>query len=163
MHTDAGSEPLTADEEEFLRALSRFLVYVPRVFMADLGREHGLSTSEYFTLMHVSEAPEGRVRMGDLASATALSLGAVTRVVKMLVGKGLLERRPSADDGRGFEAVLTQAGHSRLALARPAHLASVRSRIFDKLDGLDVRSGTLMLSRMSDDRLSPLPSTERRP
>ena len=162
MHTDVSPEPLSEDEEAFLRQLARCLVYVPRVFMADLGREHGLSTSEYFTLMHVSEAPEGRVRMGDLASSTALSLGAVTRVVKVLVGKGLLERRPSADDGRGYEAVLTPAGLSRLALARPAQLASVRTRIFDKLEGVDLRAGTLMLARMCDDSVSPLPTASAR-
>ncbi len=132
-----------------MRALARCLVYIPRVFMADLGREHGLSTSEYFVLMHLSESTDGRLRMGDLASATALSDGAVTRVVKALEGKGLVERRQSQADGRVTEAALTQAGHSRLALAYPAHLASVRRRIFDRIEGLDVAAGTQLLERLT--------------
>ena len=152
---DVGPEPLSPDEQDFLRALARALVFVPRVFMADLGRAHGLSTSEYFALMHVSEAPQGQLRMGDLAAATALSLGAVTRVVKLLEGKGLLERRPSTSDGRVHEAVLTEAGYERLARAEPAHVASVRRRIFDKLDGLDLRTCATVLSRISQDDATP--------
>lgn len=146
---EVSDRPLDPAEDDFLRALARTLVFIPRAFEADLGRAHGLSTSEYFALMHMAEAPNGRLRMGELASATALSLGAITRVVKLLEGKGLLERRPSVEDGRVHEAFLTDAGHARLAQARPAHVASVRRRIFDKLDGLDLRVCAEALSRIS--------------
>jgi DNA-binding MarR family transcriptional regulator len=112
--TGVEPEPLSDEQEEFLRALGRTLVFLPRVFMSDLGHEHDLSMSEFFTLMHLAETPDGRLRMGDVAAATALSLGAVTRVVKLLEGKGLVERTPSPTDGRVHEAVLTGAGRRRL-------------------------------------------------
>lgn len=146
-----GPEPLDEQELEFLHALARMLVYVPRVFEADLGRPHGLSSSEFFCLMHLSESPAGRLRMGDLAALSGLTLGAVTRVVKLLEGKGLVERNPSPDDGRGHEAALTRAGHGRLAEIRPAQVASVRRRLFAKLEGLDLPAATDLLSRISRD------------
>jgi DNA-binding MarR family transcriptional regulator len=153
--TDVDREPLSDEQEELLRALGRVLVFLPRVFMSDLGHEHDLSMSEFFTLMHLAETPGKRLRMGDVAAATALSLGAVTRVVKLLEGKGLVERRPSAADGRVHEAILTGAGRQRLDEALPAHLASVRSRIFDKFDGIDVSMCTTALSRMSEEEPQP--------
>lgn len=116
-----------------------------------LSDEHELSMSEFFTLMHLSETPRGRLRMGDVAAATALSLGAVTRVVKLLESKGLVERRPSVAEGRVHEAVLNEAGRQRLEKARPAHVESVRRRIFDKLEGFDLRMCTTALLRMSED------------
>ncbi|NTV38744.1 MAG: MarR family transcriptional regulator [Demequinaceae bacterium] len=147
---DVDPKPLGHEEEDLLRALARTLVFLPRAFIADLGREHDLSMSEFFTLMHLSEDPRARLRMGDIATATALSLGAVTRVVKLLEGKGLVERSPSAVDGRVHEAVLTEAGRRRLDGAHPAHVASVRRRILGKLDGIDVRMMTTALLRISE-------------
>jgi DNA-binding MarR family transcriptional regulator len=145
------SQPLSVEEEEFVRALARVVIYIPRVFEADLGRAEGFSTSEFFALMHLSESPGGRLRMGDLAARSALSLGAVTRVVKVLESKGLVERRPSPSDGRGYEAVLTEPGCSRLGQVRPAQVASVRRRVFDKLAGIDLQACTDLLSRISQD------------
>lgn len=153
--TEIDPGPLSDEQEEFLRALGRTLVFLPRAFIADLGQEHGLSMSEFFTLMYLSDAPQQRLRMGDVAAATALSLGAVTRVVKLLEGKGFVERKPNAADGRVHEAVLTEAGRERLGQARPAHLASVRRRIFDKVDGLDLSMCIAALSRMSEEESNP--------
>lgn len=150
---DAGAErqQLSADEEAFMHALARVVVFIPRAFQADLGRDEGFTTSEFFALMHLSESPSGRLRMSDLAACSALSLGAVTRVVKALEAKGLVERRPSPSDGRGHEAVLTEAGRSRLGQVRPTHVASVRRRVFDKLDGIDLRMCTDALARIGQD------------
>ncbi len=142
---------LTAAQDAFLRALARIVIYVPRTFEADLGRAEGFRTSEYFVLMHLSEAPGRRLRMGDLAAHTALSPGAVTRVVKVLEAKGLAERQLSALDGRGHDAVLTERGRLRLDQVRPAQLASVRLRIFDKLAGANLAACTEVLNRIGQD------------
>lgn len=144
-------EELSGEEAEFMRALTRVLVYVPRVFETDLGREAGLAPNEYFTLMYLSETPDGCLRMGEVAAKTALTLGAVTRVVTLLERKGLVERRRSPDDGRSTLATLTDAGRRRLEELRPAQVRSVRHRIFDKLTDVDLRPITTALARMSHD------------
>ncbi len=143
---------LSDQEEEFLRALARVLVFVPRVFASDLGREHGLSMSEFFTLMYLSESGGGRLRMGDLAARSSLTLGAMTRVVKLLEGKNLVARVPGVTDRRACEAVLTDFGRTRLMEMRPVLVASARRRIFDTFDGIDLRACTAALSRITEDR-----------
>jgi DNA-binding MarR family transcriptional regulator len=143
--------PLTAEEEAFLRAFARAILTVPRAFDADLLREQRMSLSEYSALMHLSEAPGRRLRMSDLAGAGALSLSGMTRIVNRLEGQGLVDRERSCSDGRGWNAVLTDAGLERLRQAWPTHLASVRRHVFDHLNDADSPAFTAALQRFAAD------------
>ncbi|WP_204358663.1 MarR family winged helix-turn-helix transcriptional regulator [Streptosporangium sp. 'caverna'] len=121
-----------------MRALSRVITVIPRVMDADLMREQRLPLSEYMALMWLSEAPHRRMRMSELAAACDLSLSGMTRVVTRLEAQGLVKRVKCAEDARGLNAVLTDAGLARLEQAWPTHLDSVRRHIIDHLDGLDL-------------------------
>ena len=48
--------------------------------------------------------------MGELAERLLLSRSGITRLVDRLQRQGLVERHRCSDDGRGFFAVLTDAG-----------------------------------------------------
>ena len=56
-----------------MRSLTRLLAVLPRRLDADLTRSTGLSATDYYVLVHLSEAPERRLRMTDLAAGAALS------------------------------------------------------------------------------------------
>jgi DNA-binding MarR family transcriptional regulator len=146
--------PLTGEEEAFIRAFARATVTVPRAFEADLMREQRMSLSEYFALMHLSENPGGRLRMSDLAAAAALSLSGMTRIVNRLEGAGLVRRERSADDRRGWHAVLTDAGLERLRQAWPTHLASARRHLFDHLAEVDLAAIAVALQQVAADSAS---------
>jgi DNA-binding MarR family transcriptional regulator len=141
--------PLAVEEEAFLRAWARAVLTVPRAFDADLLTAQGLSLSEYRTLMYLSESPNRRLRMSDLAVSCALSLSGITRIVSRLEGQGLVQRERCESDGRGYNAVLTDAGLKRLRGAWPTHLASVRRHMMDHLDGLDLPTVTDALQRFA--------------
>ncbi len=141
--------PLTADEEAFIRAFSRALLTVPRALDADLVREQRMSVNEYGALMHLSEAPGRRLRMSDLAATSALSLSGMTRIMDRLEGLGLVSRERCASDGRGMEAVLTDAGLERLRHAWPTHLHSVRRHVMDHLQALDLPAITAALEHFA--------------
>src|SRR3989441_4466252 len=134
--------PLSAGEEAFLRAWSRATLSVPRALDADLQAGQGMSLSEYTALMHLSEAPGRSLRMSDLASACALSLSGMSRIVSRLEAQRLVERERASCDGRGLNAVLTGAGLGRLRRAWPTHLASVRRHMMDHLGELDLPAVT---------------------
>ena len=155
--------PLTAEEEAFLRAFARAILTVPRAFDADLLREQRMSLSEYSALMHLSEAPGRRLRMSDLAGAGALSLSGMTRIVNRLQAQGLVHRERSCSDGRGWNAVLTDAGLQRLRQAWPTHLASVRRHMFDHLNDLDVPAFATALQRFAADTHCAQVQRERDP
>ena len=133
------SLPLTADEEAFWRAFLRAMTVVPRALEADLAA-HGLSLTDYCGLMHLSEAPGGRLRMSDLAGRCALSLSGTTRIVNRLEDEGLLRRERCEGDRRGWDAVLTEAGSARLRRVWPVHLTSVRRHVVSHVRDLDLPS-----------------------
>jgi DNA-binding MarR family transcriptional regulator len=142
---------LNAEEEAFFRAFARTLIAVPRAFDADLLREQGMSMNEYAVLMHLSEAPERRLRMSDLAAASALSLSGMTRIVSRLEAQGLVRRERCATDARGWLAVLTDAGLQRLRKAWPTHIASARRHIMDHLGDVDLPALTAALRHFATD------------
>jgi len=130
--------PLSPHEEALLRELGRVMIVLPRVIDTDMMREQRLPLSEYTTLMHLSEAPNRRMRMSELAATANLSLSGMTRIVTRLENQGLIERTRCDEDARGWNAVLTDAGLARLEEAWPAHLASARRHVFDHLEGTDL-------------------------
>lgn len=132
--------PLSPDEEAVVRSLSRVIYALPRVMDADLVREQRLPLIEYLTLMNLSEAPGRQMRMSDLAGACELSVSGMTRVVHRLENDGLVQRVKCAEDARGWNAVLTDAGLARLKEAWRTNLVSVRRHFLDHLEGLDLKA-----------------------
>ena len=143
-------EPLNVTEEVFWRALIRIVLSLPRRLDADLVRTVGITANEYMTLMHLSEAPARELRMADLANAAALSASRMTRLVDDLQARGLVTKRTSSEDARGNIAKLTPAGLAKLKKAWPAHLASVRDRVFDHVSPGTVRDAAKALSEIAE-------------
>ncbi len=136
---DEELQPLTEDEEAVVRALSRVIYALPRAIDADMMREQRMSLIEYLTLANLSEVPERKMRMSDLAAAVEMSLSGMTRLVTRLESQGLIERVKSSSDARGSNAILTDEGFRRLEAAWPSNLASVRRHFLDHLSGLDLK------------------------
>jgi MarR family transcriptional regulator, 2-MHQ and catechol-resistance regulon repressor len=95
---------------------------------------HGLSTVEFEVLLRLGRSPESRLRMSDLAAQTSLSTSGVTRVVDRLERDGLVRREACPDDRRGYFAVLTDEGATRLSAVLPGHLALVEEWFTGRLD-----------------------------
>lgn len=99
---------------------------------ADLSR-HGISSAEYEILSMVSEAPDMQMRMSALADLVVQSRSRVTHTAARLETRGLVQRRPSPDDGRGVELALTAEGREMLEWLAVVHLQSVREHFVDLL------------------------------
>ena len=95
----------------------------------------GLNLGDYQVLVFLSESPERALRMCDLAGRLQLSPSGLTRRLDGLVRSGLVERRGSDSDRRVMLAALTPKGVRRLEESAPIHVASVRRRMIDLLDG----------------------------
>jgi DNA-binding MarR family transcriptional regulator len=73
----------------------------------------------YEVLATVAEAPDQRMRMGDLAEALVITRGGLTKLVDRLVKAGLLERTFCETDRRVSYATLLPAGFNVLEEMRP--------------------------------------------
>ena len=87
----------------------------------------------YEVLSTVADAPEARMRMGDLAEAMVISRGGLTKLVDRLVKAGLLERTFCETDRRVSYATLMPAGDDLLAEMRPVVVAELRIAFEAKL------------------------------
>lgn len=90
------------------------------------------------TLTHLSEAPDKAMRMSELAEVSSLSLSGMTHIVTRLQAQGLVERLRSERDGRGWNAVLTDAGLARLNDAWPTYVTSVRKHLLEHLGDIEI-------------------------
>lgn len=97
----------------------------------DLREQHNLSMPEYEILVRLSEAEGRRMRMAVLADSVSHSRSRVTHTIARLEKAGLVERAPCLSDGRGVEAVITDAGTAALVAAAPTHVAGVRQLLLD--------------------------------
>jgi DNA-binding MarR family transcriptional regulator len=86
-----------------------------------LDAEERIAVTEFDVLITLDNAPGKAMRMTDLAGATMLSSGGMTRLVGRLEKRGFLLRTPDLDDARAFRATLTAAGEKKLADARVTH------------------------------------------
>ncbi|MER7958165.1 MarR family transcriptional regulator [Streptomyces sp. NPDC096030] len=80
-----------------------------------LGGLHGVSLSDFTALLHLRQAPGGRMRRVDLAEALGLTASGVTRGLAPLERIGLVMRETDARDARVAFAALTETGRERLA------------------------------------------------
>jgi DNA-binding MarR family transcriptional regulator len=106
---------------------------------ADLVAGFGIDGGDYGVLVNLSEAPDQRLRMCDLAARLHLSPSGLTRRLDGLVKAGYVARQPSEQDRRVTLAVLTDAGRSKLEAAAPVHVAGVRAHFVDHLTRAQLR------------------------
>jgi len=89
-------------------------------------------------LLILAESPERRLRMGRLADSLTLSKSGATRLIDRLVDDGLVDRVTCSSDLRGAEAMLTEAGLSRLRKAAPTHLRGIDEYFLSAIDDGDL-------------------------
>ena len=93
----------------------------------------GLSHPQYEILVRLSAAPDGALRMTQLADAVLTSKSGLTYQVTQMEKAGLIRRRSCPTDVRGVFAVLTDLGRKRLEQAAPGHVTLVRELLIDAL------------------------------
>lgn len=100
----------------------------------------GLTLAQHELLWRIAAAPEGKLRMNDLASLLLVSKSGVTRLVDRLVEMGFVERTACREDRRVVYAQITGAGHAALDRASPAHVEALERAFSVHLGDSDVRS-----------------------
>jgi DNA-binding MarR family transcriptional regulator len=104
----------------------------------DLNRDSGLSEADYDVLSTLSEEPDGCWRARDLAAQLLWSTSRLAHHVGRMEQRGLVARKPCADDARGALISLTGQGRNTLRKAAPPHVASVRRHMIDLLTAAEV-------------------------
>ena len=98
---------------------------------------HDLSMADYEVLALLSEAPDRRMRMTELADLAMVSKSRLSHRMKVMEKIGWVKRQACDSDKRGSWAVMTDKGWKAIVKAAPDHVASVRNRLIDHLTAKD--------------------------
>src|SRR5579871_2756885 len=123
---------LTDEEQQAWRAT----VQLSQLLLRQLDRElaqHGLNGHDYEILVELSEAPDHRLRMTELADATSQSRSRLSHQISRMENRGLVRRDDCEGDKRGTFAVLTGEGMATIERVAPDHVENVRRHFIDRL------------------------------
>jgi DNA-binding MarR family transcriptional regulator len=135
-----GSRWLSAGQQRDWRAYIQGSAKLSDALERDLKTRHGLSLAEYEILVQLSEAPERRLRMAELAASASQSRSRLTHTVARLEFKGFVSREDCPSDRRGVFARLTGKGFDALANAAVDHVAIVRGLFVDVIQPDDLQA-----------------------
>jgi len=160
----ADTAPLDAEQLAAYFALMEVGSLLQHAVEQQLRADSGLSYVQFQILARLSDSPDGRQRMTDLADQIVYSRSGLTYQVGQLEKGGLVTRRPSVDDERSTTTTITATGRTLLQRVLPDHIELVRQMMLAPLSHHDMTTLTRVLGRVRDRmRAAPPRSAAPRP
>ncbi|MHB1473176.1 MAG: MarR family winged helix-turn-helix transcriptional regulator [Dermatophilaceae bacterium] len=128
---------LDADEQHAWREF----LHATRLLEAVLDRDlqaQGLQLSEYEIISMLSEQPDRRLRMSEIAELVVQSRSRLTHTAGRLEKRGWVRREACVGDRRGVELVLTDRGYAEIQRMAPIHVDGVRRNFVTHLSREDL-------------------------
>jgi DNA-binding MarR family transcriptional regulator len=129
---------LTAEEQRVWRRWLTLNARLSATLQRELQDDAGLSMPDFEVLVHLTDSPEGRVRVTDLARLLQWERSRVSHHVTRMERRRLVQRVECAEDGRGAFVVITPRGRAAIEQAAPGHVNTVRRLVFDALSPEEV-------------------------
>lgn len=151
------TEPRWLDERE--SKAWRGMLRMHSHLIAELARRVSSSSSlsylDYEVLVVLTDEPEGRLRLFQLAEELGWEKSRLSHHVTRMVDRGLVTKEKCESDRRGYYVVVTDKGRTEIEAAAPQHVADVRSLFIDQLtpEQLDVISqvSETVLARLDEE------------
>ncbi len=110
----------------------------------------GLGHDDYGVLVALSESPDDRMRMAELADHSVESRSRLSHHIGRLEAKGFVERQTCPEDRRGTWAVLTPAGRTMIEAVAPHHVEGVRRHLLDHVSTEELEVLRRVFDRVND-------------
>ncbi|WP_194762803.1 MarR family winged helix-turn-helix transcriptional regulator [Microbacterium sp. UFMG61] len=88
-----------------------------------------LAQAEYDVLLTVTRSPDMTARLRDVTANMLISQPSVSRLVDRMVSRGLVEKAPDPEDGRGALITATDAGAREFRSLATVHGRSIAERM----------------------------------
>ncbi|MFI6328880.1 MarR family winged helix-turn-helix transcriptional regulator [Micromonospora chersina] len=144
---------LDAREARAWRGYRRMRRLLDLELARELMQDAGLSEPDYDVLSDLSETPDQRLRLSELADRMLWSRSRLSHHLARMQQRGLVTREEHPSDGRGSIVVLTPAGRAAIEAAAPGHVAAVRRHLIDLLTPDEIDALGALTQRVVD-RLS---------
>lgn len=135
---------LTDDEQAVWRAFIEATWTLSAQLNREMQADSGISDADFAVLVALSEHPDGRMRVLELARGLKWEKSRLSHQLSRMQQRGLVERFTCQQDRRGSYIELAAAGRAAVESAAPAHVEGVRRYVFDGLSDDQVRAlGTI--------------------
>lgn len=124
---------LDEHEERAWRALQFMQLRLEGELARQLAADSGLSYPDYVVLVALTDRPDGRLRLFELAAVLGWEKSRASHHVGRMVERGLVTKERCDEDRRGFYVVLTARGRREIEAAAPGHVSAVRRLFVDRL------------------------------
>src|SRR3954451_17174580 len=124
---------LTEREQRAWRGLLQMNAALDARLNRELQQTSGLSLTDYDVLVLLTEAPDGRLRIFEIAEDLQWEQSRLSHHIARMQRRGLVAREECTADRRGAFVVLTDAGRDAIETAAPGHVDLVRRLVFDGL------------------------------
>jgi DNA-binding MarR family transcriptional regulator len=148
MSTSTDVRWLTTDEQRLWRGWLKLNAQLTATLAREMQEEAGLSSPDFEVLVNLTDSPEGRVRVTDLATQMLWERSRVSHHVTRMERRGLVQRANCEEDGRGAWVEITAAGRTAIEKAAPGHVETVRRLVFDALSPDEVRAFTHLVEKV---------------
>lgn len=115
-----------------------------------LQRDAGISQGDYGVMLTLFQAPDHRLRPGELGDAIAWEKSRLSHQLTRMAARGLVERVECDTDGRGSWVVLTRDGRRALLGAMRDHASAIRGLFLDVLQPDEKRMIADVAARVSE-------------
>ena len=120
-------------EERAWRALQHMQMRLEAELARQLSAESGLSYPDYLVLVALTDRPEGRMRLYELADILSWEKSRLSHHIARMTDRGLVAKERCDADRRGAYVVVTSKGRREIEAAAPGHVAAVRRLFIDQL------------------------------
>jgi DNA-binding MarR family transcriptional regulator len=131
---------LAVDEQRVWRAYLDMHARLGAQLNREMQDESGLSSADFSVLVELSEHPDDRMRVLELARELRWEKSRLSHQLTRMQQRGLVDRSSCSEDRRGAWIVLTSEGRAAVEAAAPRHVESVRKYLFDELDAQQVEA-----------------------
>lgn len=114
--------------------------------------EGALPLDWYGVLLVLECAPEGRLRMGELAEHAMLSRSGLTRLIDRIETAGLVKRHLCPHDRRAFETVLTPKGRAAREKSWPIYARAIAEGFGNRYSEEEAQQLGALLTRQIADK-----------
>lgn len=124
---------LTDAEQRAWRGYIAMQAQLTAVLSRQLQADSELSHSDFAVLVQLTDNPDERVRIFELARALQWEKSRLSHHLARMQRRGLVAREECPSDARGAFIVLTPEGRRAIEDAAPRHVETVRRLVFDAL------------------------------
>lgn len=142
---------LTDEQQQAWRQWVEANMRLTAAIARQLHLDSGLSLPDFEVLVMLTDTPDARVRVSDLAARLQWERSRLSHHLKRMEGRGLIRREGCESDGRGAFVVLTSGGRAAIEEAAPGHAGLVRRLVFSRLTAEELSAFTAVTRKVLDE------------